>query len=100
MKYNRECVVCKNKYETNYSQKLTCCDRCSIIHHKEKMCENHRTREKKPKIKGIKLIDTCIRCGMCEDVCPAECITVVDYAVKDPEKCIECGQCMKVCPEI
>lgn len=99
MKHKRTCPICKTKFETNYIQKVTCSGICSIEYHKQKSKENHK-KVKAPKINGIKLIDTCVKCGMCEDVCPAECITVIDYAVKDPEKCIDCGQCMRVCPEV
>ena len=46
-------------------------------------------------------IDTvnCIACGSCAEQCPADAITVEDYAVIDQEICIGCAQCIAVCPE-
>ncbi len=41
----------------------------------------------------------CIACGGCAQVCPADAITVDDYAVIDYRKCIECFCCMEACPQ-
>lgn len=41
----------------------------------------------------------CIGCKMCEKVCEAGAITVVDnLAHIDPEKCTNCGKCAEKCP--
>lgn len=43
----------------------------------------------------------CLGCGVCQDVCPMNCITIQKGRLNIPyvevEKCIECGRCLKVC---
>ncbi len=48
--------------------------------------------------------DSCIGCGMCSKVCPADAITRTDYIAPgkklaafeiDPSKCVKCGACME-----
>jgi NAD-dependent dihydropyrimidine dehydrogenase PreA subunit len=45
--------------------------------------------------------DTCIGCGLCEDVCPAD-PNVFDVGGKSevvhPEACIDCKACEESCP--
>jgi len=50
--------------------------------------------------------DSCIGCGMCSKVCPADAITRTDYIAPgkklaafeiDPSKCVKCGACMETC---
>ena len=50
--------------------------------------------------------DSCIGCGMCSKVCPADAITRSDYIAPgkklaafeiDPSKCVKCGACMETC---
>jgi formate hydrogenlyase subunit 6/NADH:ubiquinone oxidoreductase subunit I len=39
---------------------------------------------------------------LCETVCPAKCITIVEYPVRfdiDLGICVYCGYCVEVCPE-
>jgi len=42
--------------------------------------------------------DTCEACGVCEDRCPVDAITVDDFAAVDPVKCLGCGVCFPTCP--
>lgn len=45
----------------------------------------------------------CCGCGACVNVCPIQCISMIEdaegfcYPVIDNEKCIECGKCEKIC---
>ena len=43
--------------------------------------------------------EKCIACGKCAEWCPADAISVAQYAEIDLEKCIGCGECKIVCPE-
>lgn len=40
----------------------------------------------------------CKACGICSDNCPAQAISVKDYAEINKEKCIECYCCQELCP--
>ncbi len=42
--------------------------------------------------------DTCIACGMCEEECPIDAISVEDVAIADEDKCEDIGKCVEVCP--
>lgn len=45
--------------------------------------------------------ETCIACGTCASVCPAEptVFNVSDVSnVVNPDACIECGTCVERCP--
>ena len=44
---------------------------------------------------------TCIACGQCQEVCPAEpnCYEILDVAtVIHPESCTACNACVETCP--
>lgn len=43
--------------------------------------------------------DLCTGCGICEDECPHEAITVDEVAVVDHDLCTECGICVNACPD-
>lgn len=43
--------------------------------------------------------EKCIACGLCEEKCSIEAISLEDYAVIDEERCIGCGVCAHLCPE-
>jgi formate hydrogenlyase subunit 6/NADH:ubiquinone oxidoreductase subunit I len=42
--------------------------------------------------------EKCIKCRMCEKVCPCQAITVSDDYVFDSKKCAYCALCERVCP--
>ena len=43
----------------------------------------------------------CLGCGVCQDVCPKHCISIVhnrtNYPAVDENTCVECGKCLKSC---
>lgn len=43
--------------------------------------------------------DKCIACGICAAGCPANAITVDDFAKIDRKKCIGCAMCIANCPQ-
>lgn len=48
----------------------------------------------------IRVTEACIGCGICEKVCPADSIHVVDgKAVHMPEHCQPCLACVHACPQ-
>ncbi len=42
--------------------------------------------------------DLCTGCGVCQDECPQEAITVDEMAVVNADLCTECGVCVDACP--
>lgn len=43
--------------------------------------------------------EKCLACGRCTEWCPADAISVGDYAIIDEKKCLGCGECTVTCPE-
>jgi len=43
--------------------------------------------------------ESCVGCGSCLDVCPADAITVEGIAEVDSKRCIGCGHCVDYCPQ-
>lgn len=44
--------------------------------------------------------ETCTACGDCMEVCPPQCISIVDDAARIDERfCEECGECVAECAE-
>ncbi len=47
----------------------------------------------------VLLPDTCIKCGRCKKICPADAINISDKGAEfDRDRCISCFCCMEVCP--
>ncbi|MBM4045273.1 MAG: 4Fe-4S dicluster domain-containing protein [Planctomycetes bacterium] len=43
--------------------------------------------------------DKCDGCGSCVEVCPVECIKVVDEVARiNEDECTDCGTCVEECP--
>lgn len=54
---------------------------------------------------GLKIVESCVNCWACVDVCPADAIDKADPHFKiNPSKCTECDgeyahpQCASICP--
>lgn len=45
--------------------------------------------------------DNCNACGTCMDICPLDCIYLIDgiAEVVYPQECWHCGACRQDCPE-
>lgn len=41
---------------------------------------------------------TCSACGVCEERCPVDAITMDTFAAVNPDKCLGCGVCFPTCP--
>ncbi|MFR7445478.1 MAG: 4Fe-4S binding protein [Sellimonas intestinalis] len=49
-------------------------------------------------MKGYRITDACIGCGICQGSCPQRCIEPgVPYRIR-PEHCLHCGNCYEHCP--
>ena len=42
--------------------------------------------------------DSCVACGTCQSVCPADAIKEGDIYSIDPDTCLDCGTCADACP--
>ena len=48
---------------------------------------------------AVVVLDNCIGCGICVDVCPVDCFHEgPNFLVIDPEECIDCTLCEPECP--
>ena len=43
--------------------------------------------------------ETCIKCGDCAEICPAEAIPASDPGQTNNNNCLMCGACVKYCPQ-
>lgn len=58
-----------------------------------------RWKVKKERKAPVFLVDPCIGCRKCIDICPAGALTMVDKRIIiDPKACIRCYCCHEVCP--
>ncbi|MBS6396256.1 MAG: 4Fe-4S binding protein [Clostridiales bacterium] len=46
------------------------------------------------------LIENCVACGACRNICPRSALSIHRgcYARVDPSLCIGCGKCRNTCP--
>ena len=42
--------------------------------------------------------DSCVACGTCQSVCPADAIKEGDIYSIDADLCLDCGTCADACP--
>lgn len=49
-------------------------------------------------LKGYKITEKCVGCGMCQGVCPQSCIKSGDPYEIAAEHCLHCGACFEACP--
>ena len=54
---------------------------------------------KKDTAQGYIVNDSCVRCGVCAKVCPANNITVTDSGVQFADRCEVCYACLHNCPQ-
>lgn len=47
---------------------------------------------------GFEILDSCVGCGSCLEVCPQKCITEGSPYRITAEHCLQCGACKEVCP--
>ncbi|KPK26720.1 MAG: hypothetical protein AMK69_11580 [Nitrospira bacterium SG8_3] len=49
----------------------------------------------------IEILEHCIACGECVDICPVQCLRINEQEVEviDEEVCFGCRQCEEVCPD-
>jgi ferredoxin len=40
----------------------------------------------------------CLGCGVCEEACPFDALTVEEMCIVDTNRCLGCGQCIASCP--
>lgn len=85
--------------------------RCSGCRACLTLCSLAHLNENNPKMAALKVVPhfpvpgtyevkVCTQCGECANVCPVECIRLVDGVYKlDVNECINCGACAEVCPE-
>lgn len=52
----------------------------------------------KAEAKGYAISDKCIACGVCQSVCPQNCIKAGDIYEIQQKNCLHCGACCEICP--
>ncbi|NPA63003.1 MAG: 4Fe-4S dicluster domain-containing protein [Methanococci archaeon] len=90
-------IIDRSNKEIIFTDDCIACENCAI----------HCPRDVIPNTTGYKKVvdrensfirtdmDFCIKCGLCNKVCPNSCI---DFGVIDVEKCEFCSACYNICP--
>ena len=73
-----------------------CCPCCCILLHSVHLGFPEIVKKSgfHPIVKG-----TCTGCGVCEDICTVNAISIEEIVQFNIEKCLGCGNCVAVCPE-
>jgi len=84
----------------NAEQELAALKQQAEMLKQQKQQLNQRITQLESGRKAIAVVDSekCTGCGICEDVCPANAITVNGQALVQPELCTGCGLCVGECP--
>lgn len=60
----------------------------------------YKERSKKLKVKPKTDLELCDRCGLCQEACPVDAISIFEDRIEiDENLCIYCHACVKICPQ-
>ncbi|MCP4535742.1 MAG: 4Fe-4S dicluster domain-containing protein [Chloroflexi bacterium] len=82
----------------NPSIMCTCCGCCCGVLRNLKLHPKPASLISSPFVAAVDA-DTCIDCGICEDRCQMDALSLVDGTISlDMDRCIGCGLCVSTCP--
>ena len=86
--------------QMNPEQELAALKQQAELLEQQKRQLNRRIAELEGGHKAVAVVDSskCAGCGICEDVCPVNAITIKGQAVVNPDVCTGCAACVYECP--
>ena len=86
--------------QMNPEQELAALKQQAELLEQQKRQLNNRIAQLESGRKAIAVVDSskCAGCGICEDVCPVNAITIKGQAVVNPDVCTGCAACVYECP--